>query len=192
MLAYIFWHRPLADIDVHDYETALLGFHTDLAADPPAGLEASATYQISEVPWLNDRPGYEDWCFVKSSAALDSLNNAAVRPERWNVHAAIASKTDFGHGGLYYHLHGDEQPIAGSRIVWLKRPRGIRYEQPLRNIIDESTGFLSCWRKQMVLGPGDEFAIIGNSSLEVLVPQGWQTRVVERRFLGPAPEMRSG
>jgi hypothetical protein len=43
MLAYIFWHTPLADIDVHDYETALLGFHTDLAADPPAGLEASAT-----------------------------------------------------------------------------------------------------------------------------------------------------
>jgi len=68
MLAYIFWHTPLADIDVHDYETALLGFHTDLAADPPTGLEASATYQISEVPWLNDRPGYEDWCFVKSSA----------------------------------------------------------------------------------------------------------------------------
>jgi hypothetical protein len=37
----------------------------------------------------------------------------------------------------------------------------------------------------MVLGPGDEFAIVGNSSLEVSVPHGWQTRAVERRFLGP-------
>ena len=81
-------------------------------ADPPAGLEASATYQISEVPWLSGLPGYEDWCFMTSSAALDTLNNAAVRPERWNVHAAVSCKTDFGHGGLYYHLHGAEKPIA--------------------------------------------------------------------------------
>lgn len=187
MLAYVFWHTPFSDIDVLEYETALLGFHTDLAADRPAGLEASATYRISEVPWLNNLPGYEDWCFIASSAALDILNKAAVRPERWNVHAAISSKTDFGHGGLYYHLHGAEQPIAGSRVIWLKRPRGIRYEQPLRGIVDESEGFLICWRKLTVLGPSDEFAIIGNSSLEVSVPQGWQTRVVERRFLGPTP-----
>jgi hypothetical protein len=95
MLAYIFWHAPYVDIDVLEYEKALLGFHADLMADPPAGLEASATYQISEVPWLNGLPGYEDWCFMTSSAALDALNNAAVRPERWNVHAAVSSKTDF-------------------------------------------------------------------------------------------------
>jgi len=37
----------------------------------------------------------------------------------------------------------------------------------------------------MVLGPGDEFVIIGNSSLEVPVPQAWQTKVVKRRLLGP-------
>jgi hypothetical protein len=186
MLAYIFWHVPFADIDIREYESALLGFHADLVSSPPAGFKASSTYQISEVPWLNGRSGYEDWCFLTSSAALDALNEAAVRPERWNVHAAIASKTDFGHGGLYYRLHGAEQPIVGSRVIWLKRPRGIRYEKALRDIVGKSKGFLSCWRKQMVLGPGDEFAIIGNSSLEVSVPQDWQTRVVERRFLGPS------
>ena len=186
MLAYIFWHVPFSDIDVREYETALLDFHTDLAAAPPGGLEASATYRISEVPWLNGLPGYEDWCFITSSGVLDALNEAAVRPERRDVHAAIASKTDFGHGGLYYRLHGAEQPIAGTRVIWLKRPRGIRYEQALRDIVDGSKGVLSCWRKQMVLGPADEFAVVGNSSLEVPVRQGWQTRVVERRFLGPA------
>ena len=185
MLAYIFWHAPYVDIDVSEYEKALLGFHADLMADPPAEFEGSATYQISEVPWLNGLPGYEDWCFMTSSAALDTLNNAAVRPGRWNVHAAVSSKTDFGHGGLYYHLHGVKKPIAGSRVIWLKRPRGIRYEQTLRDIVGKSKGFLSCWRKQMVLGPGDEFVIIGNSSLEVPVPQGWQTKVVKRRLLGP-------
>jgi hypothetical protein len=146
-------------------------------ADPPAGPEASATYQISEVPWLNGLPGYEDWCFMTSLAALYTLNNAAVRPERWNVHAAVFSKTDFGHGGLYYRLHGAAKPIVGSRVIWLKRPRGIRYEQTLRDIVGESKGFLSCWRKQMVLGPGDEFVIIGNSSLEVPVRKRGKPRL---------------
>ena len=185
MLAYIFWHVPFAEINVLEYEAALLHFQIDLAAAPPEGLDGSASYQISEVPWLNGRSGYEDWCFITSSAVLDTLNVAAVRPERWNLHAAISSKTDFGHGGLYYHLHGVEQPVSGSRVVWLTRPRGIRYEQALRGIIDGSKGFLSCWRKQMVLGPSDEFAIIGNSSLEVSVPPGWQARAVERRLLEP-------
>jgi hypothetical protein len=43
MLAYIFWHAPYVDIDLSEYEKALLGFHADLMANPPAGLEASAT-----------------------------------------------------------------------------------------------------------------------------------------------------
>ena len=36
MLAYIFWHSPFSDIDVREYEAALLDFHADLAAAPHA------------------------------------------------------------------------------------------------------------------------------------------------------------
>lgn len=187
MLAYVFWHTPLSDIDARDYEKALVNFHADMAAAPPPEFEGSAAYKISNVPWLNDRPSYEDWCFVTSSKALDTLNHAAVKPERWDVHAAISSKTDFGHGGLYYPLHSDKRPIVGTRVIWLKRPRGIRYEKPLQEILDGAKGALSCWRKLMVLGPGDEFAIIGTSSLEVTAPAGWQTRIVDRRLLTPIP-----
>ena len=39
ILAYGFWHAPYVDIDVSEYENALLGFHEDLMADPPAGFE---------------------------------------------------------------------------------------------------------------------------------------------------------
>ncbi len=185
MLAYIFWHLPFPSVNARDYESALVDFHADLGAAPPAGLEGSATYRVSELPWRDGRRGYEDWCFVTSSAVLDTLNQAAVRPERWNVHAAVSSRTEFGQGGLYYHLHGDPKPVAGARVMWLKRPRGIRYEQPLRDLIAASNGFLSCWRKMMVLGPGDEFAIVGDASLNVPVPGGWEGRVVERTHLGP-------
>ena len=40
MLAYIFLHAPYVDIDVSEYEKALLVFHADLMADPPAGLKS--------------------------------------------------------------------------------------------------------------------------------------------------------
>jgi len=185
MLSYVFWHTPLAGLDRREYETPLLGFHADLARNPPTGLVTSATYRVSELPWLKGRTVYEDWCFLMSSAALDGINKAAVTPQRWGVHAAIASKTDFGHGGLYYHLYGDELPIAGARVFWLRRPRGIRYERPLEAMIEAATGFLSCWRKLMVLGPGEEFAVVGSSGLEVPIPEGWECLAVERNLLGP-------
>ena len=186
MLAYVFWHTPLANVAHHDYETALVNFHADLGRSPPAGVKSSATYRVSGLPWLNRQPCYEDWCFITSSAVLEPLNQAAVAPERWDAHAGVASKTDFGHGGLYYHLHGDQR-TAGTRVVWLKRPRGIRYEKPLQDMIDRSTGFVSCWRKLMVLGPGHEFAIVGGSALEVPLLDGWEALVVNRRLLGPEP-----
>jgi len=61
MLAYVFWHLPLASVDPRDYEAALVGFHSDLGAEPPPGFETSATYRVSEVAWLNGRRGDEDW-----------------------------------------------------------------------------------------------------------------------------------
>jgi hypothetical protein len=184
MLAYIFWHVPLSGISPSDFEAASLGFQRDLANAPPSGFDSCATYEISEVPWLDGRRGYEDWYFIDSSAALDALNEAAVAPRRRDIHAAIASKMDFGHGGLYRHVFGEEQSF-GARVVWLTRPRGIDYEPVLRGIADGSAGFLSCWRRQMVLGPADEFAVVGTSSLTFAMPQGWRGRTVERRIVAP-------
>jgi hypothetical protein len=183
MLAYVFWHIPRADVSLKDYEAALVNFHADLASVPPHGFASCATYRISAVPWLDGRQGYEDWYFVQSSAGLDTLNEAAVQPKRWDVHAAIATKMEIGYGGLYQHLHGDEQPLSCERAMWLTRPRGIRYERPLQEMISGSTGFLSCWRRQMVLGPGDEFVTIGTSSLALNVPTSWRARSVERTIL---------
>lgn len=185
MIAYLFWHVPFSNIPSSGYEAALLAFHADIAGAPPPSLVASGAFHISAVPWLDGRRGYEDWYLVTSSAGLDVLNRAAVKPDRWDVHAELASKMDFGCGGLYYHLHGDERAFTGSRTIWLRRPRGIRYEQPLLDSIERSKGFLSCWRRQMVLGPADEFAIVGTSDLEVNLPEGWQCRTVERRILAP-------
>lgn len=186
MLAYLFWHLPFVRIPPAHYEAALLDFHRDLVDSPPPGLKTCATYRISDVPWLAGRQVYEDWCFVESSAALDAINQAAVKPERWDIHADVARKMEVGYGGLYQHLYGNELAVAGSRAVWLTRPRGIRYEHPLQDIISGTPDFLSCWRRQMVLGPGYEFVVIGGATLKVTPPEGWRALPVERIFLGPA------
>jgi hypothetical protein len=65
----------------------------------------------------------------------------------------------------------------------MTRPRGIRYQPVLQGLIDEATGFLSCWRRQMVLGPADEFLVIGTPQLKLSIPEGWRTRTVERTIL---------
>ncbi len=183
MSAYLFWHRPFAEVGPEAYEDALTAFHRDLAKRSIDGFRGSATYQISETPWLDGMLGYEDWSFVESSATFDPLNTMAVAPDMWDAHAAISSKTDVGHGGIYYCVLGDDDPTALTRTAWLKRPRGIRYEGPLKEIADQVTGPVSVWRKQMVLGPGFEFALLGDSSFELDLPDGWNVHYVDRILL---------
>lgn len=189
MRAYVFWHYPFAEVNTQDYERALLNFQSHLTGTPPEGMRGCTSYRTSKIPWLNDREGYEDWYFVDSSAVLDSLNEAAVKPERSEVHTAAASKMEFGRGGLYYLLFGNGQSLDGSTVTWLKRPRGIRYEEPLKEMAKESRGFLSCWRVQMVLGPADEFAVVGTSDLHLAVPEHWQARTIKRTILAKPPDV---
>jgi hypothetical protein len=183
MTAYLFWHRPFADVGQEAYEAALTAFHRELVIRTCEGFQGSATYRISETPWLDGLPGYEDWNFAESSAALDPLNKMAVAPDMWDVHASISSKTDVGHGGMYYHVLGDADPKALTRTAWLKRPRGIRYEAPLKEIADKVTGPVSVWRKQMVLGPGYEFALLSDSSLTLDLSDDWEAHYVDRTLL---------
>jgi hypothetical protein len=182
MLAYVFWHYPYDEVAVDRYEQALVAFYADLDRAPPPDYRGCATYR-TRIPWFGDRAGYEDWCLVESSAALETLNAAAVNPARWDVHAAVASRMDTGAGGLYYHIGGEADPRAGERVIWLRRPRGIRYQDFLERMTAGAEGFIGAWRKLMVLGPGDEFALVGTRALKIELPAQWQARVVERERL---------
>jgi hypothetical protein len=180
MLAYVFWHTPVAGVDARAYEAALTAFQAELARAPPPGFKSCGSFRIGQVPWLDGRSGYEDWCFVGGSADLDPLNEAAVDARRRGSHDGVARRTDLGCGGLYRHFHGEEQPRGGARIIWLRRPRGIAFEPVLRGMIDKSTGFLSCWRRQMALGPAEEFCVIGTEGLALTPAAGWQALSVTR------------
>jgi hypothetical protein len=182
MLAYIFWHRPYPTVEKPAYEAALTRFHNALGKTSCPGFRGSATYRISETPWLDGKVGYEDWNLLDSSAAMDPLNEAAVAPAMWDTHAAIAEQTDFGHGGLYRYLLGEADPSPFERVFWLTRPRGIRYEAPLSAIADQ-TGeafAFSLWRKQMVLGPAPEFALLTDATDTPSLPADWRLLEVRR------------
>ncbi len=186
MLAYLFWHRPLPDIERETYERGLVAFHQALAKKTGGGFRGSACYRLSPTPWLDEGEGYEDWYLVESSAALDALNEIAVAPDLWDVHAGVSYKTDKGHGGLYRFLSGDADPRAASRTAWLTRPKRIRYQDPLAGILEAAGGSLGVWRKQLVFGPAPEFALLGGASFTLDLPSGWSARYVDRTalFLG--------
>ena len=184
MLAYVFWHAAPANIAAADYEKTLLRFGHALADSGSPGFLGHASYAIGQTPWLGE-PGYEDWAWLEGSWALDPLNERAVSGVMEQPHNAIAQMTKHGgHGALYYLVAGEHKIPGNSRVFWLSRPRGIKWREVMPGIVDSAGSKVSVWRRQMVLGPSTEFAVIAPPDASALVlPQGWTSLAVDRRKL---------
>lgn len=161
MLSYVFWHTAQPTVDPTDYERLLVRFHEALGDEAPDGLEWSATYRTSYVPWLeSDNPVYEDWYAVRNSAALDELDRAAVTAHRQMPHDEVAAVAGAGKAGLYRLRIGNVDPPAVKRALWLSKPPIESYAEFYRRmqpLVDGSGGAL--WGRQMVLGPAPEFCL---------------------------------
>jgi hypothetical protein len=88
MLAYLFWHRPYSTTTTKQYEEALLRFQQHLRQQDPPGFRGSASFRVAALPWLGNRAGYEDWCLLDGSWALDPLNSFAVAGPVTSAHDA--------------------------------------------------------------------------------------------------------
>jgi hypothetical protein len=184
MIAYIFWHRPYRHVERVRYEEALLRFHARLARTASPGFIGSGTYRIDGAPWLGDQPGYEDWCLLESSAALDPLNAAAVAGATQAPHDHVAAQMEIGHGGLYAHFDGDAALPGDTTAIWLTRPRGIDWRAalaPFRARYPDAT----LWRRQMVLGPAREFVVVVPPGRDVAAPPNWDRLRLNRVRLTP-------
>jgi len=182
MLAYLFWHRPRAEADKAAYEKLLLEFQDRLARSAAPGFLAAGSFAIGAVPWLGGHPGYEDWCILEGTWAMDPLNAAAISGAAQSPHDSVAALMEEGHGGLYTLVWGEPIVPADSTITWLTRPRGIQWRaalEPVRNLIPKA----QFWRRQMVLGPAPEFAITTEGGQALSIPQGWRAFAVERSRL---------
>lgn len=159
MLAYVFFHRAGSGVEAPPYETALRRFHAALAGEPPPGFISSTTYRIGN--------GYADWYLVDNSAALDRVNEAAVRGERSAPHDAVAHMSTDGTGKLLMLRSGHARTESGFEMRFSK-PAGMSYPdlyERLKPWTDRAE--VSLWRRMMVLGPAPEFCLVALSELDL-------------------------
>ena len=161
MLAYVFWHWRRPEVDAAAYETAQRRFHAALAAAPSPGFAYSHSALLHGAPWAaGGDSAYEDWYVIQESAALDSLNHAAVSASRQAPHDAAAALAAGGAAGLYTLRRGTAI-TAPKRATWFGKPPGMTYAA-LDQLLDEVTAAGACvWMRYMVLGPTPEFVLHG-------------------------------
>jgi hypothetical protein len=159
LLAYVFFHRAGPGVEIAAYETALRRFHASLAGAPPPGFVGSTTYRIGD--------GYGDWYLVENSAALDPLNEAAVRGARTASHDTVAQMSADGAGKLLMLVTGRPRTEAGFEIR-LSKPSGISYADFYKKLEPwTARADITLWRRMMVLGPPPEFGVVAPSELEL-------------------------
>jgi len=184
MLAYVFWHRPSPRVERPAYEEKMRRFQQSLLKHPSPGLTGAWSWRIDAVPWLGDHAGYEDWCLLQGSWAMDPLNSYAVAGDTKVVHDPLAAQMEIGAGGLYAHVLGEPCTATRSTVVWLTRPRGIDWRAALEPIHVAHPN-ATIWRRQMVLGPAPEFGVEVPGEAAIAAPEGWQGRAVRRDRLAP-------
>jgi hypothetical protein len=182
VIAYVFWHRPLPQVERARYEAAIVRFQDELARHPPPGFIGAHSFAIEAVPWLSNQPGYEDWYLIEASWAMDPLNAFAVAGPVAGPHDSAAAQMDEGHGGIYAHAAGGSITAARSSAYWLTRPRGIQW-RPALEAVRIRVPQANVWRRQMVLGSAGEFVVEVPNDTEIEVPPHWTARRIKRTRL---------
>ena len=165
MLGYLLWHTPSGD-DTTRYHDGLVAFHRALAADPPPGFVRSWTLRVDQPAWLPDGPAhYVDWYLIESFAALGALNDAAVNGTRRAAHDAVAALAGTGTAGLVALIAGDIEVPVEPVVGLLDKAAGQSYatfRSALTAAVTATAGAAG-WMRQMTLGPGPEFVVVGGA-----------------------------
>ena len=155
MLAWVFWHSRYEHVTEEEYRRALAAFHAGVEAVAPDGLLGIRTVRHDSVPWLpSPVEVYEDWHFVRDSAALDRLDEAAVIAVTSDAHTRIARLAANASAGLYRLRAGAPLPEPPG-FKWIDKPRGEAYDTFIASLENAA----AVWSRQMVLGPTPEFCI---------------------------------
>lgn len=161
MLAYVFWHWPVPQVDEHTYQEYLINFHRVLAAHKPNGFHYSRVLLAEQAPWLGrNGAGYEDWHVVENSAALDPLNDGAVTGSCQEPHNQVARLAGGGTGGLYRLRFGEARLPSVRFAYWFSKPANMSYAtlfDLLQPLVEQAAQ--SLWVRQMTMGPALEFCL---------------------------------
>jgi len=159
MLAWIFWHSRSSATPEAEYRTRLLEFHELLYGGEIDGFLGSRICRYPAVPWLpSPTEVYEDWYFLRDSAALDRLDEAALDLHRQARHDAVARLASVAAAGLY-RLRAGSDPATIARCYWMSKPLGETYDRFFARYRDRDPQSFGLWGRQMVLGPTPEFVL---------------------------------
>jgi hypothetical protein len=168
VLAYVFWHRPAAEVELAAYEDALAAFHVALAEDPPDGFSRSFCHRFERLPWLGDgAPGYEDWYLVEGWTAVGMLESGAVSGSRRGPHDRAAFASAEGAGAVYGFAAGSMDGLASGTRAWFGKPADVAYHEVdalLAPVLQ--AGAAGLWRRRLVLGPAPEHCLAGVPAAE--------------------------
>jgi hypothetical protein len=184
MLAYVFWHQPAEPAAHAAYEELLQRFHRALAESAPDGFVTSASFALSGIPWLPPGAAYLDWYNVTDFPALGVLNEAAVAGARKVPHDEVAGRAGIGFGGLYRLIFGRPDLEGMAAGTWLRKPDGMPYpefRERASALVDSSC--MGLWQRQMSLGPGPEFCLLGPN--HAAAPDAFRPLPVDLRILRP-------
>jgi hypothetical protein len=119
------------------------------------------TYRIGD--------GYSDWYLVETSAALDSLNAAAISGARSPAHDAAARMAVDGSGKLL-SLDSGELPAGPGFEIRFAKPAGVGDAELYARLEPwTSRPAVTLWRRMMVLGPPPEFCLVAPSAFDLPV-----------------------
>lgn len=154
MLAWVFWHTRFENVPEREYAESLAAFHAKIASAEVDGYLGSRILRYDAIPWLQSRSEvYEDWYFVRDSAALDGLDEAALAAFTHDAHARVASLAANAAAGLYRLRAG--YPSEKPHCSWINKPRNESYDSFVSGLTDAR----AVWSRKMVLGPTPEFCI---------------------------------
>jgi hypothetical protein len=183
VLAYLFWHRPVAGVERPAYEQALLRLHRSLGARPPVGFLGSLCRRVSALRWLEGEDGYEDWYLLEDYAALGVLGEAAVAGGHRSAHEGIAKEMAAGVGGLYRLCEGAAKPEEASLCVWVSPARNSARSAVEAMLLGDGSerDEMGLWRRELVLGPAPEYCLRArrppDGASSTRLPAGWQETV---------------
>ena len=159
MIAYLFFHRAAPGTNTAAYEDGLRRFHAAIADAAVDGFSSSKTYRVG------DR--YCDWYLVQSSAALDTLNEAAVSGARSQLHDAVARSATHGEGKLLKLAAGAYDEGATFEVGFSK-PSDMSYRDLYARLEPwTARPGISLWRRMMVLGPPPEFTLLSTDEVDL-------------------------
>jgi len=195
MLAYVFWHRPLAGTATESYEHDQDRLHRSLAARPPEGFLGSVCFRAGDLPWLGEGgSGYEDWYLIDDWAALGVLRQGVIAVGHHSAHEAAARHAGTGTGGVYRLSEGSASLGDVRFAMWVTATR----EQPedavaallLGDGLDVARAGL--WRRELALGPAPEYCVLGDTAPDGLqddrLPAGWTVERAAREAACPQPQ----